>query len=329
MKRYLILFSLSIILLSLACPPVGARVPATAGGAYPLATSDTLYISTTQTVHLRFASELRYVNLGSRVVVARIVEGSKDFLAIKAREEFPFCTTLSCLEQSGRMHTFLVAYAKHPSVLDIDTRSRPGEGVGEGGLPPLGPSPTDHSSSSMGAPGSESPKRDPSSIPGREDGPLRQGGRANAEGTGTSLQGPSYGPLLSLPQALYHIASGAYGISVICENVLVKDDLILMVVSLRNTSPVSYTLSDPRFSVEARKRPRRSLQYEKALFPRNTFGKGTTPAAGGESRMVFTFDKMTLTRSQVLRAYFYEKGGVRNFVLTLYPSDINGARALQ
>ena len=40
-----------------------------------------------QTVHLRFASELKYVNLGSR-----------DIVAIKAREPFDLTTSISCLE---------------------------------------------------------------------------------------------------------------------------------------------------------------------------------------------------------------------------------------
>ena len=70
---------------------------------------DTLFISTSQVVHLRFGSELKYVNLGSRDIVAKIVDGSKDFVAVKAREPFSICTSMSCLESTGQMHTFLVA----------------------------------------------------------------------------------------------------------------------------------------------------------------------------------------------------------------------------
>lgn len=77
-----------------------------------LMAQDTLFVSTTQVVHLRFASELKYVNLGSRELVARIVDGSKDFVAVKAREAFDGVTSLSCLEVSGEMHTFLVAYSE-------------------------------------------------------------------------------------------------------------------------------------------------------------------------------------------------------------------------
>ena len=41
------------------------------------AAPDTLFVSVSQTVHLRFASELKYVNLGSRVLVAKLVDGEQ------------------------------------------------------------------------------------------------------------------------------------------------------------------------------------------------------------------------------------------------------------
>ena len=68
---------------------------------------DTLFISTTQVVHIRFGSELKYVNLGNKAIVAKIVDGSKDYVAVKAREPFDICTSMSCLESTGAMHTFM------------------------------------------------------------------------------------------------------------------------------------------------------------------------------------------------------------------------------
>ncbi|MBR0292022.1 MAG: hypothetical protein IJQ79_07800, partial [Bacteroidales bacterium] len=77
MKRLLLIFALGWI-----CSGIGlAQAP------------DTLFISTSQVVHLRFASELKYVNLGSRDIVARIVDGSKDFVAVKARAAFAGVTS--------------------------------------------------------------------------------------------------------------------------------------------------------------------------------------------------------------------------------------------
>ncbi len=65
----------------------------------------------------------------------------------------------------------------------------------------------------------------------------------------------------------------------------------------------------------------------KAIVPRLAYVLGTvTP--GNEGRMVFAFDKLALIRGQVLRIYFYEKGGVRNMVLTLSGKDLMKAKAL-
>ena len=189
-------------------------------------------------VHLRFASELKYVNLGSRNIVAKIVDGSKDFVAVKAREAFGECTPMSCLEASGAMHTFIVAYREHPSRLEIDTRSAQS-------LPSFSPS--------------------------------------NADG------GPSasfnFEEISNMKQELYHIGTRGYGIDILCENIFVKDDVLFLLISLKNGSAVSYTVSSPRFAVESKRRTRRGLQYEKALFPRQSYGLGTvTPSSEGRMR---------------------------------------------
>ena len=231
-------------------------------------TPDTLFISTSQVVHLRFSSELKYVNLGSRDIVAKIVDGSKDFVAVKAREAFGECTSMSCLEASGAMHTFIVAYREHPSRLEIDTRSA-------------------------------------QSLPSFST--------SNADG------GPSasfnFEEISNMKQELYHIGTRGYGIDILCENIFVKDDVLFLLISLKNGSAVSYSVSSPRFAVENKRRTRRS------------YWLGTV-SPSSEGRMVFTFDKLALLRGQVLRVYFYEDGGARNLVMTLSQKDINQLRRL-
>ena len=236
---------------------------------------DTLFISTTQVVHLRFGSELKYVNLGSRDIVAKIVDGSKDFVAVKAREAFSTVTSMSCLESSGAMHTFLVAYREHPSRLDIDTREL-----------------------------SSSPHDD-----------------------GLPSANISLEELADRPQELFHLGVCDYGISLLCENVFVKEDVLVLVFSLENSSAVSYEVGVPRFAVESARKTKRGLQYEKAIMPRLATGLGTV-SPGCSGKMVFAFDKLALIRGQVLRVYFYEKGGVRNMVLTLSGKDLMKAEVL-
>lgn len=240
---------------------------------------DTLFISTSQVVHLRFGSELKYVNLGSRDIVAKIVDGSKDFVAVKAREAFSGVTSMSCLESTGAMHTFLVAYREHPAVLDIDTRS--------------------FSSSSS----------------------------PYADGAPAASSTIDFENIVSMKAELFHLAASGYEIDIVCENMFYKDDVLFLLISVRNRSAVSYELSAPRFSVESRRQTRRGLQYEKAVFPRQTYGLGVVPP-GAVGKLVFTFDKIALIRGQVFRVYFYEKGGARNLVLTFGQRDVNMCRRL-
>ncbi len=255
---------------------------------------DTLFISTTQVVHLRFASELKYVNLGNKAIVAKIVDGSKDYVAVKAREPFDICTSMSCLESTGAMHTFLVAYREHPSRLDIDTRS---------------------TTASPEAP-----------APGEAASPFSFSS-SYADGGPSASSAIEFESLVSMKPELFHLGTSGYGIDILCENIFYKDDVLFLLISLKNGSAVSYALSDPRFSVESKRRTKRGLQYEKAIFPRQTYGLGVVqPDATG--KLVFTFDKVSLTRGQVFRIYFYEKGGARNFVLTFSAGDVNGAKRL-
>lgn len=246
---------------------------------------DTLFISTTQVVHLRFASELKYVNLGDKAIVAKIVDGSKDYVAVKAREPFDICTSMSCLESTGAMHTFLVAYRESPARLDIDTR-----------------------------------------VPVRTVGSSEVSAAAPAD-TAFSFSSHNLQDYAAMRQELYHLGTGGYGIEILCENIFVKDDVLFLLVSLHNNSAVSYTLTSPRFAVESKRRTKRGLQYEKAVFPKQSYGLGTIqPDATGN--LVFTFDKVSLTKGQVLQIYFYENGGSRNYTITLSPSDVNRAKRL-
>ncbi len=221
--------------------------------------------------------------------------GSKDYVAVKAREPFDICTSMSCLESTGAMHTSLVAYREHPSRLDIDTRST--------------------------AASPEAP------APGEAASPFSFSSSSYADG-GPSASSPiEFESLVSMQPELFHLGTNGYGIDILCENIFYKDNVLFLLISLKNGSAVSYALSDPRFSVESKRRTKRGLQYEKAIFPKQAYGLGVVqPDATG--KMVFTFDKVSLTRGQVFRIYFYEKGGARNYVITLGPVDINRAKRL-
>ena len=251
---------------------------------------DTVYISTLSTTHIRFSSELKYVDLSNKVLSARIVEGSKDIVAVKAKEAFDFTTTMSCLEADGRLHTFIVAYDENPEVLIVDMRRFP-----------VRPGMTDLTKTGM------------TDMTKPEIADLSTWSSDVAEF------------LDSLEREIYHIGDVAYDIKVLCENVIIQDDVTYIVLSVENGSAVSYSMSSPRFVIESKRKTKRGLVYEKQLFPKHTSGE-TVTAPGTVSRMVFSFDKVTLVKGQVFRIYLYEDGGPRNLVLSFGVRDLRKSR---
>ena len=247
--------------------------------------TDTLRLSTLYTTHVIFPTELIYADLSnSRIVAAKIVEQNRNMLAVKARMEFSTSTSVSALESNGSMHTFVIVYDEHPQSLVIDLR------LGQGAQ--------------------ETQRR--ASSPGREVSLLRQ------------QDAPVLSEVVEGRQRLYHIGQEAYGIRFLCEDVFVYSDITYFVLSLRNSSGVSYETSDASFVIESRKRGRRAVQYERNVYPKGRYGT-LVAKAGDSARIAYSFDKMTLTSDQVLRIYLYETGGSRNLVLTLSASDINKA----
>ena len=76
------------------------------------------------TTHLLFMSDLTYVDVSSPdFIAAKVVDASKNMLALKAKKPFDMFTTVSALESNGTMHTFKVRYDPFPQSLLVDTRS--------------------------------------------------------------------------------------------------------------------------------------------------------------------------------------------------------------
>ena len=102
MKRHL---ATKALILSLAllggCPAAsGARGAA-----------DTLRVSEHFTTHLIFPTDIIYADLSnSSVVAAKILEQSRNMMALKARNPFEAPLSVSALESNGAMHTYIVLY---------------------------------------------------------------------------------------------------------------------------------------------------------------------------------------------------------------------------
>lgn len=243
------------------------------------AQTDTLYLSSSFTTHVRFPTDLAYVDLSdTRLVAAMIVEQCKNVLALKACQPFKGATSVTAIESNRKIHPFIVVYDANPRQLVVDY-------------------------SDSGDPISESPK---------------------AGGQNTSSR-QSMQDIYSMKQGLYHIVKKQNDITVSCDNIVSYGDVLYLSLSLDNESSTDYRIEGATFCIEPRKRLERTALQPRSVFARNRYGN-LSAGPGNRSREVYSFDKMTLSKGQVLRIYFYENDDQRNIVLDIDWRDLNAAQ---
>lgn len=250
--------------------------------------SDTLRVSDLFTTHIIFQTDLIYADISnSQVMAAKILEQSKNMMALKARAPFDFPLSVSALESNGTMHTYIVTFDENPESLVYDMR----------------------------------PEERPDNL---------QDGKGKKKGGDTAAlyrkgDAPLLKDVVAAPQTLWHISRQEYDISVTCTNILSYSDITYMVFSIVNRSGVSYDCPDATFVVESRKRSRKTVVYDRNIFPKSRWG--TISCAPGETTSIgYSLEKVSLAKDQVLKVYFYETGGQRELVLTVDAKDINRAK---
>ena len=154
--------------------------------------------------------------------------------------------------------------------------------------------------------------------------PVRSGTGNHVSSTGKA-DAPLLSEVVESRQRLYHLGARQYGIEVQCTNIVSYSDRTFIVIALRNRSGVSYEIADATFVIESRKGGRRKVEFEQTIFPQSRTGS-LSAAPGETARSAWSFDKMTLSKDQVLKVYFYEESGQRNIEMTIDTGDVNHSR---
>lgn len=151
---------------------------------------------------------------------------------------------------------------------------------------------------------------------------------ANNNASGVSIGGradsPSLDGLNRSKQRLFHLGSRKYKVVTLCENIVSYSDVTYLTISVKNSSSVSYSITDAVFVLESNKRSKRAVAFEKTLVPKNRHGS-LSADTGGYSRITYSFDKLTLSEGQIIKVYLYEQGGQRNLEFAIDNRDINNA----
>ena len=283
----------------------------------------TLEVGMKSITHVIFLNDLIYVNVSDLdVVYARVVEKSKNILALQAKGEFDFVMTLTALESNGSMHTFKVRYNSFPTELTIDTRQPFDAGGGstvntlerpDGSVHVIG------NSDSASADGNPAPVvQENPSVPGSVNvsAPGSNFGKSDA---------PTLEEIMKKDRQIYHIGDKSYRIEAYCENIFTYSDLIYVVISLENGSDIGYESSEAGFMIQSKRSEKNHLNTNtKQVWPKNSYGTLSCPPKE-KTYVTYSLPKITLLQDEVLKIYIYEKGGNRHLILNLTDKDINYA----
>lgn len=257
------------------------------------------------TTHVLFLTDLTYVDVSiPDVILAELVQASKNVLALKASAEFDFVTTISALESNGTMHTFRVRYNPFPDNLIVDTRA--GRSVGAGTA--------------------VNTQKLPEGVSGKTDGSrlVTSGQGAMGQSTFARMDAPTLEEVMREPQHIYHVCDRSFGVEACCINVYVYSDLTYVVLRIRNSTDIGFTAGNAQFSIESRTRNTRAIAVDKEVWAVSSFG--TLSCGPGDVAVAgYTIPKLTLLKNQCLRIYVHETNGNRNLILSLSEKDINYA----
>ena len=324
MKKYFVSFAAAVLMGTVCLPLARAQQE-----------MRTIEIGMLSTTHVLFTSDLTYVDISSQdVIAAKVVDASKNMLAIKARKEFAFTTTVSALEANGTMHTFYVRYNPDPSALVIDTRQKADPAAAQVNTQ-IRP---DQSSSAAAYQQSQTvPQQaeEKSSRWGRKRGHSDASQPAQAAGTGVTVttsqtsnfgraNAPTLEEVMRKDQEVYHVVDKCYKLEASCVNVYAYSDLTYIILTLKNGSDIGYEAGDAQFTVESKKVSSKSLSTDKSVWPKSSYGT-LSCAPNSVTKIGYTIPKLTLQKNEVLKIYIYEKGGNRNLFLVLDDKDINYA----
>ena len=248
------------------------------------ATVDTLRLSSAYTTHVIFATDVTYADLSNSKVIAARV-----------------------VEQNRNM---LAVKARCPFEGSVSISALESNGTMHTWIVLYDPSPSELIIDTRVRETPQTP-----TAPGRRDRGVSRTGQSDA---------PILPEIINCPQGLYHLGASQYDITVLCENIFAYSDITYIILSLKNSSGVSYDISDATFVVESKKREKRTVIFDKTLFPRSRYGS-LSAGPGEVARVAYSFDKMTLSKDQVLKVYFYESSGQRNLSLSIDTNDINKA----
>ncbi len=242
-------------------------------------------VSYDKTSHIIFPAGIRYVDLGSDMIVAGKAQDADNVLRVKAATHgFDNETNFSVITEDGRFYSFNVCYSERPQVMGHDLV----KGIRQ----------AEQSSSS--AVRFEELGNSPASLTGLVMEALYEKDK----------------------KPLKHIRSENYGVCIILKGIYIHGGKYYFHVEMQNSSNIPFQIDYVKFTVTDRKLAKRTVIQERTMELLRMY-KPLLPVQGnGSERNIFLLDVFTLSKGQALEIEVAEKNGGRGQVLKIKNSDL-------
>lgn len=250
-----------------------------------------MQVTYSKTSHLIFPSPIRYVDLGSELVVANKAEPISNVLRIKsAVRDFEEETNFSVITEDGKFYSFDVFYSAYPDVLSYDLLKM-----------------------------QRSHERQYSTDVLFDD--LR--------GSSSSLTKLIMENLYRKSRkTIKHIASKSFGIQFSVRALHVNDSKFYFTIEVDNSSNVSYDIEMINFKIVDKKNLKRTVVQDKQLEPIRVYFPVMNAMHHSNIKGIYLLEQCTLLKDQVLEIELLEKNGGRHQKIQLENAELINAKLI-
>ncbi|HCM35418.1 conjugative transposon protein TraN [Chryseobacterium sp.] len=248
-------------------------------------------VTYSKTTHLIFPSSIRYVDLGSDLLVANKAEPIRNVLRIKsAVRDFEEETNFSVITEDGKFYSFDVIYSAYPDILSYDLVKM-----------------------------QRSIEKEYSTDVLFED----------LKGSSSSLTELIMENLYQKSRkTIKHIASKSFGIQFSVRALHVNDDKFYFTLQVNNSSNVAYDIELINFKIVDKKNLKRTVIQDKLLEPVRVYSPVMTATDHSNVTAVYLLEQFTLLKDQVLEVEVLEKNGGRHQKIQLENRELINARLI-
>ncbi len=248
-----------------------------------------MQVTYSKTSHVIFPSPIRYVDLGSELLVANKAEPIGNVLRVKAAvRDFEEETNFSVITDDGKFYSFDVFYSAYPDVLSYDLVKM-----------------------------QRTVEKQYSTDVLFED----------LKGSSSSLTQLMMENLYRKNRkTVKHIASKSFGIQFSVRALHVNDNKFYFILQVDNSSNADYDIELINFKIVDKKNLKRTVVQDKLLQPVRIYSPTVTATHHSNVTGVYLLERFTLLEDQVLEIEVLEKNGGRHQKVELENRELINAK---